>query len=94
MRRVGQSRKRDANEPAIVDALEAVGLVVHRLSSPGLPDLLVFNPRAVQTPSLTLLEVKVPGGKLTTQQQTTRERMPFAIVESVADALSLFGVNG
>jgi len=33
--------KRDANEGLIVDALRGVGAVVVRLSSPGLPDLLV-----------------------------------------------------
>lgn len=80
--------RRDANEPAIVDALEAIGVVVHRLSAPGLPDLLTWHPRE----GLRLIEVKMPGGSLTVQQQTTRERTPFAIVESVTDALALFGI--
>lgn len=54
MRRAAQ---RDANEPIIVEALEAVGAAVQRLSAPGVPDLLVGY-RGV----LYLLEVKLPLG--------------------------------
>lgn len=37
-----RAAKRDANEPAIVSALEALGCVVWRVSGKGLPDLVVF----------------------------------------------------
>jgi len=83
-----QAARRDGNEPAIVDALEAIGVVVHRLSAPGLPDLLCWHPRE----GLRLIEVKMPGERLTIQQETVRLRMPFFVVESVADALALYSV--
>lgn len=87
--RVGQARKRDSNEAAIVDALEDIGVVVHRLSAPGLPDLLCYTPRE----GVRLIEVKAAGGSLTVPQQTTRRYLPFAVVSSVSEALSLFGVK-
>ena len=87
MRRWGA--KRDAAEAAIVDALEAIGVYVVRLSQPALPDLLVFHPRE----GIRLIEVKSPGGKLNVLQQTTRRYLPFAVVETEADALALFGVS-
>lgn len=81
--------KRDAVEPAIIDALEAIGVTVRRLSEPALPDLLAYHPRE----GLRLIEVKSPGQKLNVLQETTRRYIPFAIVSSVAEALSLFGVG-
>lgn len=81
--------RRDANEPAIVDALEAIGVFVRRLSEPGLPDLLCYHPRE----GIRLLEVKMPAGKLTAPQKATQRYVPFAIVESVSEALALFGVR-
>ena len=54
--------KRDANEPEIVAALEAIGCDVHRLNKP--VDLVVgYRGRTV------LLEVKMPGGTLTSDQE-------------------------
>lgn len=81
--------KRDANEPAIVDALEDIGVTCYRISEPGLPDLLVWTQRE----GFRLIEVKMPGKKLNIRQQATRRYVPFAVVESVADALALFGVT-
>ena len=49
------ARKRDANEKAIVRALEAAGASVTRLGDPGVPDLLVGY-----AGSTFLLEVKLP----------------------------------
>lgn len=86
--RVGQARRRDANEASIVDALEEIGVKVYRLSEVGLPDLLTYHHRE----GLRLIEVKMPGGKLTAPQETTRRFLPIAIVESTAEALALFGV--
>jgi hypothetical protein len=55
----GHARRRDANEPAIVEALQAAGAVVERLGYPkGVPDLLVgYQGRTF------LLEVKNPDRK-------------------------------
>lgn len=82
--------KRDAAEPAIVDALEAIGVTVHRLSHPGLPDLLCWHRRE----GLRLIEVKTDKGTLTEAQQlTVCSSLPFCIVRSVSDALALYGVH-
>lgn len=87
--RVGQARKRDANENGIVAALEALGAVVLRLSGDGVPDLLVAYQGRWQP-----VEVKQPGGKLTPAQVRVQERTGFPVVESVDQALALFGVRG
>lgn len=50
------ARKRDANEPAIVAALQAAGAAVDRLSGDGQPDLLVSWANEI-----TLVEVKDVG---------------------------------
>jgi len=88
-RRVGQVRKRDANEPAIVSALEACGIQVWRLSGPGLPDLLTYR-----AGRWLPLEVKAPGGSLTPAQQTRQHAAPCPVVESVAEALAAWGLLG
>lgn len=87
--RVGQARKRDSNEPEIVRALKQIGVTVHKLSAPGLPDLLTWHPRE----GVRLIEVKAPKGTLTEAQIDTFEGMPVCVVRSVADALILFGVT-
>lgn len=51
------AKKRDANEPAIVKALQQVGACVVKLNDPGCPDLLVGYRGATY-----LLEVKLPAG--------------------------------
>ena len=58
-----RATKRDANEKPIVDALEAVGAVVTRLSSDGVPDIMCLWRGAI-----TLLEIKSPKGRLTPSQ--------------------------
>lgn len=51
----GRAKRRDESEPAIVEALRAVGAYVALLDGGGLPDLLVgFQGRTI------LLEVKTP----------------------------------
>lgn len=87
--RVGQSRKRDANEAEIVRALEQIGIRCRRLSEKGMPDLLCYSPRE----GVLLLEVKSATGKLTAAQVSHRQDgWPVCIVRSVADALALFGI--
>jgi Holliday junction resolvase len=51
------AQRRDANEPEIVNALEAIGAAVQRLPGDGMPDLLVGF-RGV----LYLIEIKLPFG--------------------------------
>ena len=54
---------RDANEPEIVAALKAIGASVERIDKP--VDLIVGYRRRT-----LLMEVKVPNGKLTSDQET------------------------
>lgn len=81
---VRQDARRDANEPEIVDALRSHGLIVHRIGEPG--DLLVFNR---QDRRWHVLEVKVPGGRLTRKQIDYRKDYPdvdIPIVETAMEA--------
>jgi hypothetical protein len=56
--------KRDRNERSIVAALNAAGAITHRLSAPGVPDLLVGH-----RGRWLLMEVKTKRGKLEPAQQ-------------------------
>lgn len=56
------AKKRDANERAVIDALEAAGIAVWQLDRP--VDLLAWDGAR-----LFLLEVKMPGAKLTRDQE-------------------------
>lgn len=85
--RVGQARRRDANEQAIVKALRQVGCVVLPLSGDAVPDLLVHR-LGFWLP----LEVKRPKGRLTPAQQRRQQLAPCPIVTSPAEALAVFGV--
>lgn len=60
-----RAQKRDANEPELVDTLEALGCTVDRLpGGGGRPDLLVgFRGHTI------LIEVKVPGEELNRLQK-------------------------
>lgn len=87
--RVGQSRKRDANEQAICDALADIAVDTIKLSAKGCPDVLAWS----KWDGLRLLEVKQPKGELTPAQIAMRQRIPFTIVRSVEEALALYGVK-
>ena len=82
MRRVGQVRRRDQNEPAIVEALKALGAKVWRISGPGAPDLLVLYGG-----SYHCLEVKTAKGKRTAAQEVSQ----FPVVRDVDEALKAVG---
>jgi len=87
--RVGQSRKRDQNERAIVDALRRVGAFVMRASIDGGPDLLVLWRGTVH-----LVECKATTGTPTkAQQNTAKEGWPIQTVRSPQDALAILGVR-
>ena len=89
MARVGQARRRDANEKAIVEALERVGAVVFKLSGPGVPDILVGH-HGKWLP----MELKSATGKLTPLQSWgSYGENAYPIVRSVAEALALVGVH-
>lgn len=86
--RVGQARKRDANEHAIVTALKAVGATIVRISADGAPDLLVgFRGRN------WLLEVKASKGLLRANQAAwaTRWSGKVTTVRSPDEALIAIG---
>jgi Holliday junction resolvase len=68
--RVGQSRKRDANEKAIRKALEAAGAIVMPISGEGAPDLLVSY-----RGDLYALEVKSQIGTRTEAQKARSGRL-------------------
>lgn len=84
MRRVGQTRKRDANEKPIVDALRAVGAHVTRISGEGAPDLLVSFQG-----DLWAFEVKSAKGKRTEAQTETQ----WPVIRSVEDGLRAIGAT-
>lgn len=84
MRRVGQARKRDANEAAIVGALEAAGARVWKISGRGCPDLLAWR-----RGQFYAFEVKSRAGRLTDAQQD----IPWPVIRSVEDALREIGAQ-
>ncbi len=87
--RVGQSRKRDKNEPEIVDALRKVGVRVQRISERGFADLICMTKDGV-----VLLEVKSKRGKLTEAQVEHRaDGWPVVIVRSRDEALMACGIS-
>jgi hypothetical protein len=85
--RVGQSRKRDANERAICAALHRIGVQTYALSIPGLGDLLAWRADT----GWRVLECKTPRGRLTKAQRAVHTHVPIQIVRSVDEALALYG---
>jgi Holliday junction resolvase len=84
--------RRDANEKAIVEALEAVGFTIARLNEPGAPDLL-----ATRGGRLWLIEIK-DGSKSPSRQKLTPKQIlwharwreaPLYTVRSIEEALAL-----
>jgi hypothetical protein len=85
--RVGQARKRDANEKPIVEALRRAGVLVQRISERGFCDLVCMT-KIEGGFSLVLLEVKSRTGKATKAQvEYRRDGWPVVIVRTVDDAL-------
>ena len=90
MRRYGEQR--DANEPQIIEALEAMGCSVEQLpGGKGRPDLLVGEPRYV---SNLILEIK-DGDKPPSKRKLNPRQVDWhanwkgqrAVVRSVAEAI-------
>lgn len=84
--RVGQARKRDANERAIVDALGRVGAAVFPISAKGAPDLLVYYRGRFYA-----AEVKTRTGKTTAAQDARGAGRLWPIWRTVDDALKTIG---
>lgn len=82
--------KRDSNETQIVNALQAVGAVVYRISSPGMADLVV-----AWRGNVFLLECKTKKGKLTETQQAMRCDWDeyIHIVRDIETALHVIGAT-
>lgn len=80
------AKKRDATEPAIVDALRRVGVKVWKLDQPF--DLLLWSEGR-----FWLMEVKSPGGGLTPSQKAfmaefeDEAAVPVYVVKSAEEAL-------
>ena len=86
-----RAAKVDGNHAAIVAALRAAGASVVSLAAlgKGVPDLLVCTSRWCR-----LVEVKMPGGKLTPDQvrfQVGWQGPPVVIVTSPVDAVTWLG---
>lgn len=79
------AKKRDANEAAIVEALEARGYAVEPLGDAPF-DLLVTEELA--RCNIWLLEVKGRKGRLTPRQVEFRKRFPVRVVRNVVEALA------
>lgn len=90
MRRVGQARKRDANEPAIVEALQSCGALVQRVSERGFADLVCWHWAC----GLILVEVKGAKGKATdAQQEAAHAGWPVVTVRSANEAIAaIYGI--
>lgn len=76
--------KRDANEPAIVKALQAVGVEVWKISGKDKPDLLTRY-RGRWLP----LGVKMPKGALTAGEH---QGVKWPLVRTVDDAFEAVGI--
>jgi len=88
--------RRDANEPAIIDALLAVGASVQQLEDrdkAGLTDLLVGWIDLLGRKHNLLMEVKVPGELLRPKQVEFHARWkgPIVVVESSYQAVGYLG---
>lgn len=86
----GRPEQRDANEGAIVEALEAHGWVVERVSSADFPDLVCLRRGEVRP-----IEVKSEGdarmrkGQVELHQRWERSGHPIPIVSTVEEAVAV-----
>jgi hypothetical protein len=87
---VRRAPRRDINERAIIDHLEAAGCVVQQLSAKGVADLLVFR---ASNGLLRLIEVKQPKGKLTEAQRLAFPRWPGWVCRTPEQALAAMSVE-
>lgn len=79
--------RRDANEPLIIAAFEAMGCLVHRMDTP--VDLLVLLPGVGGTTGLRLVEVKTRKGTLTEDQKRFAQYWPIHVIRNPDEAIAL-----
>lgn len=79
-----RAQRRDANEPAIVEALELMGYRVDRHYTPDPFDLLVRRPNS---PVGLCLEVKTSTGALKDSQEAALEQGAIVVVRSPDEAV-------
>jgi len=79
-----RAQRRDANEPAIVEALELMGYRVERHYTPDPFDLLVRRPGS---PVGLCMEVKTPTGSLKDSQTEALEQGAIVVVRSPDEAV-------
>lgn len=89
-----QAKRRDANEPEVVEALEACGAYVIRLDVPC--DLLVgfrgkFFALEIKDSSKPAYERILTHGQIAFRNDCLRHGLPFAVVTSVSEALAAVG---
>lgn len=77
-RRGGGRKRRDANEPAIIETLRACGWYVKQVSGDGLPDLI-----CAKAGKFVALEVKTKTGTLRESQKDT----PWLVVRTPEEAM-------
>jgi hypothetical protein len=83
---MGWAKRRDANEPAIVDALEHVGALVLRLDR--------FDLLAYYRGRLFMMDAKMLKGRATTAQEELRRMgWPLAYVHDPIAALRVIGAQ-
>lgn len=81
---MSRAQRRDANEPAIVEALELIGYRVDRHYTPDPFDLMVSR---IGSPVGLRLEVKMPNGQLTPSQEEALEQGSIIVVRSPDEAV-------
>ena len=83
-RRGGAGKRRDGNEKAVIEALEAVGATIWQINGRMLPDILVLH-KGTWTP----LGIKTEKGSL----QPGEEHARWPLVRSEEEALSAIGAT-
>ena len=81
-----RAARTDANQAAIVSALEAAGWAVFSTASVGrgFPDLVCHRRGAIR-----LVEVKTATGKLRPAQEKFQDMFPVSVVRTIEDAVRL-----
>jgi|SRR6185369_2072979 len=88
--------RKDANEKAIVSALEKIGVKVQKLGGKGIPDLLVGHRQRLVLFELKDGAKKPSARKLRPGQKEFAEKWagyPIFKVETLADAFAALGIE-
>jgi hypothetical protein len=86
-RRGGAGKRRDAIEPAVIQALRAIGVTCYQINGRALPDVLCERRGR-------WLPLGIKSGEKARLTRSERETPPsWPMVHSVDQALALFGVK-